>query len=652
MRQKARRKDSCINKALHRSFLALVIGLSGAALFLASGLAEALDRELYDFRAGLSSERKRRAEDEGSAAPGGATSTPVELVFVDQYSLAWVEENLGFGWPWPRELYGILAEYCAQARVSAFDILFTETSSFGPDDDLRCARAMDRAGNVVLAGRPTPDPLQRLSALPVERVRFGSVKALLDEDGVVRRYRAENSDGPSFGLAVLEAGGQGDRLSRGPEAFLRFAGPSPSLPALNAAEILYSALSLREGGEPGIRQEYFADKYLIFGFSAPGLLDRQAVPTDSAMPGAEIHGTFVHNVLEGRLLYPLGWIWETLLVLAAGVAAAVFASYFRNPLALAGAAASLLLAPLLSASIFYEAGQVSMPALELAAASLSFMAGIVLSYVAEGKTRAFLKRSFSQYLSPEVIEALSKNPELLKLGGEERTISVFFSDIEGFTRLSESLSPERLALFMNRYLSILSECILDEGGTLDKYVGDAVVAFWNAPLSQEDHADRALRSALRCQNALDAAVPEFESLGFPLPRTRIGIHTGTAIVGNMGSQWRFNYTALGDVVNTASRLEEANKIVGTRLLVSGDTVAQSRSSGEFSFRRLGEVLLQGKSRPVEVWEARFFQAAEGLAWSPSSGPSFGPGAEAAAGSESGSVNPGVPAWEGLKDCRG
>ena len=132
MRQKARRKDSCINKALHRSFLALVIGLSGAALFLASGLAEALDRELYDFRAGLSSERKRRAEDEGSAAPGGATPTPVELVFVDQYSLAWVEENLGFGWPWPRELYGILAEYCAQARVSAFDILFTETSSFAP----------------------------------------------------------------------------------------------------------------------------------------------------------------------------------------------------------------------------------------------------------------------------------------------------------------------------------------------------------------------------------------------------------------------------------------------------------------------------------------------------------------------------------------
>ncbi len=646
MKQGSLRNSSFINKALNRSYLALLIGLAGAALLLVSGISEALDRELYDFRATLSAGRNSKARGETSDTLNQVASSPVELVFVDQYSLAWVEENLGFGWPWPRELYGILAEYCVQARVSAFDILFTETSSFGPDDDLRCARAMDQAGNVVLAGSPEKAPFGRLSALPVENVRFGSVKALLDEDGVVRRYRAGSLDEPSFGLAVLEAGGQGDRLPGIPEVFLRFAGPSPSLPARNAAELLYSALSLREGEEPAIKPDYFADKYLIFGFSAPGLLDRQAVPTDSAMPGAEIHGTFIRNVLEDRLLYRLSWVWEAFLVLAVGAAAALCASYFKKPLALAGAAAVLVIVSLLSASVFYEADLVNMPALELAAASLSFMAGIVLSYVAEGRTKAFLKRSFSQYLSPEVIEELSRNPGLLKLGGEQRTISVFFSDIEGFTTLSESLSPERLAQFMNRYLSILSECILAEGGTLDKYVGDAVVAFWNAPLSQEDHAVRALRSALRCHAALDAAVPEFEALGFPLPRTRIGIHTGMAIVGNMGSQWRFNYTALGDVVNTASRLEEANKIVGTRLLVSSDTVALARRSSEFSFRRLGEVLLQGKSRPVEVWEARFVELPGEPVQSPSLSSTPGAGPDLASG------EPAVPAWEGLKDCRG
>ncbi|MDX9826546.1 MAG: adenylate/guanylate cyclase domain-containing protein [Spirochaetia bacterium] len=646
MKKAARRMDSSMNKAIYRSFLALLVGLAGTALLLFSGLSRGLDRELYDFRAALGAQGSRKTGGGSADRADSAQSSPVELVFVDQYSLAWVEENLGFGWPWPRELYGILAEYCSQARVTAFDILFTETSSFGPDDDLRCARAMDRAGNVVLAGKPDRGSLQRLSALPVENVRFGSVSALLDEDGVVRRYRAGSLDEPSFGLAVLLAGGQTEGLPELPEAFLRFSGPSPGLPARNAAEILYSALSLKEGGEPVIKPEHFKDRYMIFGFSAPGLLDRQAVPTDAAMPGAEIHGTFINNVLNGQLLYSLYPIWEILIVLALAAAAALCASYFKRPAALVGAAALLLLAPLAAASLFYEAGLVSMPGVELAALSISFMAGIVLSYVAEGRNKAFLKRSFSQYLSPDVIEELSKNPELLKLGGEERTISVFFSDIEGFTALSESLSPERLAFFMNRYLSILSERILSEGGTLDKYVGDAVVAFWNAPLGQEDHAIRALRAALRCQEALYASTPEFNALGFPLPRTRIGIHTGTAIVGNMGSQWRFNYTALGDVVNTASRLEGANKLIGTSLLVSGDTVVQARSSEEFSFRRLGELLLQGKSRPVEVWDVRFAKAAGRVHENPGSGSTPGAGLSVSLG---GSI---VAAWEGVRDCRG
>jgi len=640
MRLKGFQKNgSPLNRPLCRSLFSLLVGLAGAALFFASGLSTGLDRGLYDFRASLSAKMSL------SAKGGSVDSGPVELVFIDQYSLAWVEENLGFGWPWPRELYGILAEYCSQAKTVAFDILFTETSSFGPEDDLRCARAMDKAGNVVLAEARDRFLTARRSALPVENVRFGSVAAALDEDGVVRRYNPGSLDEPSFGLAVLDADGRREGPPNNAETYLRFLGPSPSLPARNAAEVLSSALSLKRGGEPQINAGYFKDKYLVFGFSAPGLLDRQAVPTDPAMPGAEIHGTFIRNFLDGRLLRPLSWPWELLLVLALGAASAFCASWFRKPSALVSAAGLVLLVPVLTASLFYEAGLVSVPGLELAAASLSFVGGILFSYVAEGRNRAFLKKSFSQYLSPEVIEELSKNPGLLKLGGEERTISVFFSDIEGFTSLSESLSPERLALFMNRYLSILSECILAEGGTLDKYVGDAVMAFWNAPLGQEDHAVRALRAALRCQGALEAAMAEFKAQGFPLPRTRIGIHTGTAIVGNMGSQWRFNYTALGDVVNTASRLEEANKSIGTGLLVSGDTVAQARGSRELSFRRLGALLLQGKSKPGEVWEVRF--AAEGgLSENSDTGSTQGSAPKVAS-----EASP-VPAWEGVRDCRG
>jgi len=595
-----------------RACLALVAGLAISALLLLAGISAGLDRALYDFRASLSAEIRS-----GKASPSSAA---LELIFIDQYSLGWVEENLGLVWPWPRELYGILAEYCSEAKVQVFDVLFTEASPYGPDDDTRCALAMDRAGNVVLAkpregGSLSPSasgaaPASAaglsgdLSALPVENVRFGSVTALLDGDGILRRYVVGNSLQPSLGLAALEQGREMENAPHRAEAWLRFIGSSPSLPARNAAEILASAISLREGREPQISPDYFKNKYLVLGFSAPGLLDRQAVPTDRAMPGAEIHATFLHNALSDQLLYPLAWGWELALVLLFSSTAALAATFLKKPLALMAAALLIIVIPLLVASAFYEAGLVTRAGQELAAASLSFIAGIVLSYVSEGKTRAFLKRSFSQYLSHEVIDELGKNPKLLTLGGEEREISVFFSDVEGFTALSESLSPERLAEFMNRYLSILTEAILAEGGTLDKYVGDAVVAFWNAPLPQTDHGVRAVRAALRAQNALKAATPAFEASGFPMPRTRIGIHTGRAIVGNLGSQWRFNYTALGDVVNTASRLEGANKQIGTWLLVSGDTVAQAGRSGDLEFRRLGEVLLQGKKKPVEVWEAR------------------------------------------------
>jgi adenylate cyclase len=650
-RPEALKSGSPLNKPLYRSLISLLVGIAGAALFFASGLSRGLDRGLYDFRASLSAEiaSKVKGGPVGGTSPG--SYSPVELVLVDQYSLAWVEENLGLGWPWPREVYGILAEYCSQAKVSAFDILFTETSSFGPDDDLRCAKAMDEAGNVVLAEARDPSRPLRRSALPVENVRFGSVAAALDEDGVVRRYRPGDSGKPSFGLAALASSGLRDGLPDSEEVFLRFLGPSPSLPALNAAEVLSSALSRREDEEPLLKADYFKDKYLVFGFSAPGLLDRQAVPTDPAMPGAEIHGTYIRNLLDGRLLHPLAWYLESLVILAAAGFAAFVASRLKKPAALVSAAALVLLAPLLAASLFYEAGLVSMPGLELAAASFSFMGGILFSYVAEGRNRAFLKKSFSQYLSPEVIEELGRNPGLLKLGGEERTISVFFSDIEGFTPLSESLTPERLALFMNRYLSILSECILAEGGTLDKYVGDAVMAFWNAPLGQEDHATRALRAALRCQEALDAARPEFLSQGISLPRTRIGIHTGRAIVGNMGSKWRFNYTALGDVVNTASRLEEANKSIGTRLLVSGDAVALARESKELSFRRLGELLLKGKTRPVEAWEVRFTKTGSRQGFSGDSPPGL-PSGRVSGDKAMESGDSLVQAWEGLRDCRG
>jgi len=616
---------------------AAAIGLILAGLLSLGGVTAGIDRFLYDLGA-RGSAALDKASNEASGEDRASGESRVALVYVDQYSLGWVEKNLGLSWPWPRELYGVIAEFCAQAEAQAFDVLFSEASSYGLGDDARCAAAMDRAGNVVLAEARDARTGERLAPLPTARVAFGRVSGLVDADGVLRRYRPNGGGqgGDSLGLAALAAGGERPSALPAETPYLRFSGASPTFPAWNAAEIIASAMAMNAGGKPQIDPARFAGSYVFVGFSAPGLLDRQAVPTDPAMPGAEIHATFVDNALKGRLLAPLPRAAALGAALALAIGAAAAAAFLAAPAALAGAASFLCLLPPLAGFALYRSGWVSPTGLWLAAGLLAYAAGIILAYEAEGRTRAFLRRSFSQYLAPAVVDELVRNPQGLRLGGEERTISVFFSDIQGFTALSESMPPARLAAFMNSYLSLLTGEILAEGGTVDKYVGDAIVAFWNAPMSQPDHAERAVRAALRCQAALAASAERFAALGAAVPATRIGVHTGRAIVGNMGSPSRFNYTALGDVVNTASRLEEANKATGTSILVSGETV---RACGEanpaagapmpaprsapLAFRRLGELSVRNRLAPVEVWEPRL---------------------------ASGEPSP-AKAWEGILDCR-
>jgi adenylate cyclase len=232
------------------------------------------------------------------------------------------------------------------------------------------------------------------------------------------------------------------------------------------------------------------------------------------------------------------------------------------------------------------------------------MAGYATStmyhFVAERRERMLIKSMFSAYVHPSVVDALIAHPETLVLGGERKDLTVLFSDIEGFTTISQDLAPEALVGLLNEYLSIMTEVILRNHGTLDKYIGDAVMGFWGAPVPRQDHALHACLAALQMQGAMTEVNARWAVEGKPGFRTRIGIHTGPMIVGNMGGSGKFSYTVVGDSVNLASRLEGANKEYGTGIMVSEATFALVRE--RIVGRELDRIAVKGRTEPVTVFE--------------------------------------------------
>jgi len=238
------------------------------------------------------------------------------------------------------------------------------------------------------------------------------------------------------------------------------------------------------------------------------------------------------------------------------------------------------------------------------ASALGLVGALAANYWAEGRQKAFIKQAFRHYLSGEVIEKILRDPKHLELGGEKRELTILFTDLAGFSSFSERLGPVELTALLNDYLSEMTDIIMEEGGTLDKYEGDAIIAFWNAPLEQSDHAVRACRAALRCQRRLAELREAYRQRTGAVLRMRVGLNTGEVVVGNMGSRKRFNYTILGDAANLASRLEGANKAFGTETMVSGST--WQLASAHFRGRKLADLRVVGRKTAVAVFEMTGF----------------------------------------------
>jgi adenylate cyclase len=585
--------------------------------------------------------------------PLPAASPQVVVVTVDQPDLDFFK-NQGVTWPWPRQLYAPLIDYCrwAGAKAVIFDILFTEASSYGPEDDQRFAQAAAAAGNVAVpfflsrdtkppnpseaellkqAGLPIPgspprgQPDYRAVITPIPPLlaaaqALGNVESRPDSDGIYRRvplvvpfkgkwlpalgfaafHRFSNQSPLRFAPGALLMGKTSIPLDPRGQFLLKFRGPSRSHKRFSAANVIASESRRLHGLPPIYPPAAFAGKWVLVGLTAPGLLDLKASPVAAIYPGVEIHATLLDDLLQGDFLRPVpAWVlWAGVLVLSAAMVMIVL--FFSGLLAtLAGFAALAVLYLALAAMSFHWSWWAD-PVLPGVALVLSFGLAAAFSYATEGRQKLYIRRMFGQYMSETVINHLLEHPEKLELGGERRGVTLFFSDLAGFTTISERLDPETVVALLNDYLSAMTEIILEEEGTVDKFEGDAIMAFWGAPLDQPDQAFRACRAALRQQAALADLNRRFAGLDLPPLVMRIGLHTGDAIVGNLGSVKRFDYTVIGDTVNLASRLEGLNKFYGSYVMASEVTVAAC--AGTIEFRELDLVAVKGRETPVRVFE--------------------------------------------------
>jgi adenylate cyclase len=526
------------------------------------------------------------------------------IVAIDEPSFAELKQQ----WPWPRDLHARLIKALRKAGAKAIglDIIFAEPS---PAEGVDAALAEALGPDVVLAGdetlisTPQADQVMRVEPLR-EFSDAGAVTGIasivLDGDGTMRRL-PRYADG--FASMLLSLSGAA-AAAPPPGALLQVFGPARTYPTVS----YYQALNPDEFLPRGI----FESRPVIVGLSlqsAPktdaggsdAFATSQTLRTGRLVPGAEIHATIFDNLRTGLFVRPVGALpLAMLVVLAAGTAGlAVRRETGWKSVLQAVGAVCLLVA---GSFVLLRFGRIFFPPL---APSLAFaaVAGVqgARDYAAEYRLRRGITRAFSQYLSPVLVERLARDPSQLRLGGEQRVLTVMFCDVRGFTTIAEGMKddPQRLTSLVNRLLDPLSEVILAAGGTIDKYIGDAIMAFWNAPLDDPDHAVHAVGAAVDMIKALDGLNAELAaeagSDGGPPIQLRIGVgvNTGACVVGNLGSDLRFNYSALGDPVNLASRLEGQTKIYNVPILLGAETARLV--AGRFSVVELDRVLVKGKA---------------------------------------------------------
>ncbi|MBI5345171.1 MAG: adenylate/guanylate cyclase domain-containing protein [Deltaproteobacteria bacterium] len=624
-------------------------------VFIILGIASALIVVFaYWYKPAFLVNTNLRAQDEMFSLRG-AYRTPDEVVIVaiDEKSV----NELG-RWPWPRQKTARLIEMLRPAKAVAVDIVFSEAENRAADAAL--SMAIKEAGNVTLgyffrndsSAVPLPEAITQIKRSSIGLINFigagefnpadtpapafsgvetnipdigrpaagfGSFNIIPQKDGIyrsvtlvygfngglypnlaleaVRNYSggAEVINTADYGIDSIDIGDITIPLNEEGALLLNFYGPGGSFKTYSASDVI----------EGRVSPDIFAGRLVFIGVTEKAVYDIRPVPVDALFPGVEILATIAGNIIERRFLIHDSRVaaFDIFMIVIIPVLFSLATLRARST------AVSLLIFSgtliIFVFSEFYLFTRYSIkpgavyPALSLLIAYISNEA--YRNIVVEKKSR-YLRKAFSSYVSPQLVSEILKDPGRLKLGGEKRVVTVLFSDIRGFTALSERLAPEGLVRLLNDYLNPMTRIVLDHEGMLDKYIGDAIMAVFNAPVELSGHAEKACLAALEMitkLNEMNIGWGWMKS-GYPALTVGIGINTGEAVVGNMGAELRFDYTAIGDTVNLASRLEGMNKLYHTSVIISEYTYEEVKE--RFLVRELDLVRVKGRERPVVMYE--------------------------------------------------
>lgn len=587
----------------------------------------------------------------------------ISFIIVDQDSIDWAKENYGWGWPWPREAYAHMIDFISAGNASsiAFDIIYTEPSIYGQQDDQALALAEKNSGKVILPLNVLVDYERGRQQLqyPVEQLKdnvawLGAVVSLKDDDDIIRRGRLEYEvDGkvyPTLGTAPIYMQGEQDSLNEAPRlkdgsVLLRYQSSINNYFPYSACDILHSYDIMTGLAEPQDEDDFFyepdefEDKYVFVAYYAPGLYDICSTPVNQVFPGVGVHITTLDNYLTDSFLRKapeaVCWLWILLPALFGSIAV-TFAS-LRNSqrLTIFFMAAGFILGLVLVVGLPYLLFAKGIWLVLVAPAVsffLSFLICVALSLTVEGKQKRFIKSAFSQCLSKDVVNQIMNDPSSFTLGGKNYQMTAIFTDIQKFSSFSELLTAAQLGCLLNFYLTRMSDIIIEEHGTVDKYEGDAIVALVGAPVEMSDHAVRACSAAIKMKKAEVAMNREivqiaggektadmeqdlYDAFKIMVANkktifTRVGINSGEMIAGYFGSQNKKNYTMMGNNVNLASRLEGVNKQYHTGgILISAAT--RELLGDAFVVRSLDRVRVVNVNTPLRLYELLDFAEGAG-----------------------------------------